>query len=73
MTLDVDRLAQALADMDIWEAAHKAETTDTLAAAIAAEYDRLAEPPDDLDESKRAEWIARLDWHGHEIEVEVVD
>jgi hypothetical protein len=27
--------------------------------------------PDPMDEAKRAEWLAHLDWHGHDIEVEV--
>ena len=33
------------------------------------EFDELW--PDPMDEAKRAEWIAHLDWHGHDIEVEV--
>jgi hypothetical protein len=39
--LDVDVLAQALADMNIWERTVKAETTDILADQLAAEYRRL--------------------------------
>ena len=30
-----------------------------------------ADVPDPMDEAKRAEWIAHLDWHGHDIEVPV--
>ncbi len=32
-----------------------------------------ADAPDPIDLAKREEWIARLDWHGHTIEVEVED